>query len=250
LGGFFTSVSSHLKDGRFPVLDFRLEKVWMISCDPHKYAMSPKGCSVLLFKDKTLKIHSIYHEFNWPGGIYATPSMTGSNSSSAVIGAWASLRRLGMDGIIDNYHKIVKAIDKFKSELATIPELQIIGDPKGCSISFKFKKEFEKKFNIMKFKDLLSEFKKWHLSMCINPKAMRMSITRNNYDNMSKYLIDDIKSTLQIYKDNIDKYNAEKSDSMAFYGAMLKLPNSLSAKIIGNFYVYLNKLEDTEDKKN
>ena len=243
LGGFFTSISAHLKDNRFPIVDFRLEKVWMISCDPHKYGMSPKGCSVLLFRNEELKIQSIFQESQWPGGIYATPSFSGSHSSASYIGAWASLKKLGMDGIIQNYQKIVKVIDKFTNDIKTIPELTIIGNPKGCSIAFKFKPAFEKKFNIVILKELLKKLKKWELSICTKPYAIRISITRNNYENIDKCLINDIMTSLDFYKNNYDQTHNTKSDNMIFYGAVLNLPKTLSSKIVGYFMVYLNKLE-------
>jgi sphinganine-1-phosphate aldolase len=35
--------------------DFRVPGVTSISCDPHKYALGPKGCSIILFRSKRLR---------------------------------------------------------------------------------------------------------------------------------------------------------------------------------------------------
>ena len=35
--------------------DFRVPGVTSVSCDPHKYALGPKGCSLLLFRSKRLR---------------------------------------------------------------------------------------------------------------------------------------------------------------------------------------------------
>lgn len=51
LGGYFTSVSKYLQDGNYPVIDFTLEKVGTITCDPHKYGLAPKGVSVAMFRN-------------------------------------------------------------------------------------------------------------------------------------------------------------------------------------------------------
>ena len=32
------------------MVDFRVEGVTSISCDPHKYAYGPKGCSISMFR--------------------------------------------------------------------------------------------------------------------------------------------------------------------------------------------------------
>jgi len=37
------------------VFDFRVPGVTSISCDPHKYAYGPKGCSITLFREKSLR---------------------------------------------------------------------------------------------------------------------------------------------------------------------------------------------------
>ena len=239
LGGFFTSVSAHLKDNRFSKIDFRLEKVLMISCDPHKYAMSPKGCSVILFKNIKIKCHSIYVSATWPGGIYATPSFSGSSSSNGLVGAWASLKRLGMGGIIENYKKITNIVDKFKENLKEIPELKMIGNPMGCSIAFTFSNLMGKKYSIIILNEILKKLNKWNLGISNTPLAIRISITRNNCDNINDYLIKDIKEAIKEYKENYEKNHNKESDNMVFYGQVLNLPGNLSDKIIGYIFSYL-----------
>lgn len=49
-----------------------------ISCDVHKYAMAPKGASVIMYRSKALRKYQYEVITTWPGGVYATPSMAGS----------------------------------------------------------------------------------------------------------------------------------------------------------------------------
>ena len=239
LGGFITSISSHLNDGRFSPVDFRLEKVQMISCDPHKYAMSPKGCSVLLFKNIELKVTSVYKSADWPGGIYGTPGFGGSTPSNALVGAWASLKKLGMNGMVQNYKKITSIVDKFKKDIESIPELRMIGDPLGCSIAFTFSKKMGKKFNIIILNEILKKINKWGLGISNSPLAIRISVTRNNCDNINQFLIKDLKTAIEMYKNNYEEHHDEKSDNMVFYGEVLNLPGNLSDKIIGYLMGFL-----------
>lgn len=243
LGGFFTSVSAHLNDGRFPVIDFRLEKVWMMSCDPHKYAMSPKGCSVLLFKNEALKVHSIFKAPYWPGGIYATPGLMGSTTTTPIVGAWASLKRMGMSGIIENYKMITKSIDELSAGIRRIPELRLIGDPKGCSVAFSFSEKMSSKFNVIILNDILKKKSNWHLSISNYPLAIRISITRNNHRNINESLIADLKKAIKEYQDNYSEHHNEKLDSMVFYGSVLDMPTSISEKILSYVLVYINTLD-------
>ena len=46
------------------------------------------------------------------------------------------MKLFGMKGLIDNYHKITFTIDYLVKEISKIPELKIIGNPKGCVLSF------------------------------------------------------------------------------------------------------------------
>ena len=82
-----------------PIADFRLERVAAISCDQHKYGKAPKGVSCVLLKDDSFKECSIsYHKY-WTAGIYATVGFIGSKSAAPVIGAWISMKYLGMEGL-------------------------------------------------------------------------------------------------------------------------------------------------------
>ena len=78
--------------------DFRVPGVTSISCDPHKYAYGPKGCSILMFRDKRLREYQFYCNTSWNGGIYATTCIAGSRPGAVIVGTWASMRELGRDG--------------------------------------------------------------------------------------------------------------------------------------------------------
>ena len=104
-------------------MDFRLSRVGTISVDPHKYGRSPKGCSVLLFRNGTLKSKSIYISKDWNGGVYITPTFAGSRSSHAIVGAWVAMKRIGLDGIIEMYKKVCKTVDHVREGLKKFEEL-------------------------------------------------------------------------------------------------------------------------------
>lgn len=249
LGGFFTSVSAYLKDGRLPVVDFRLEKVFTITCDPHKYAMSPKGCSVVLFRNEDMKLYSMFSSPNWPGGAYATSGLPGSHPCAPIVGAWASLKRLGMDGIIKNYKRITGVVDKLKKDISEIPELQVIGDPVGCVIAFNFSPLMDKKYSIIILNEILTKTKQWGLGISSDPIAIRMTVTKHNCENIETSLGSDLKEAIIEYKKNYSTHHDPKSDSMVVYGTVVNMPGDLSKKIVKYFLLYLSTLEKKVDKK-
>src|SRR5579871_5764550 len=74
LGSF---VVAYLDKAGFPSepFDFRLKGVTSISCDTHKYGFAPKGSSTVLYRDTRLRSYQYFVAPNWPGGVYASPSV-------------------------------------------------------------------------------------------------------------------------------------------------------------------------------
>jgi sphinganine-1-phosphate aldolase len=83
---------------QLPLYDFRVPGVTSISCDPHKYALGPKGCSLAMFRDKKLREYQLFVTTSWNGGIYATTCMAGSRPGNIIVGNWASLMKIGRKG--------------------------------------------------------------------------------------------------------------------------------------------------------
>ena len=243
LGGFFTSMSAHLKDNRFPVIDFRCEKVSVITCDPHKYGLGPKGCSVVMYKDLDTKIASMFIYPNWSGGLYGTPGITGSRPSNSFVGSWASLKRLGMKGLQLNYKNIINTVDIIKQGIDEIDELQYVGNPLGCAIAFNFKNKFKKKYNIIVLNEILKSDYNWNLSLSNHPNCIRISITLNNFTNIQNDLITNLKAAIVKYQENYNEYKDKKFSNNVLYGTVVKLPDTLSHKIVGSLLSFLNVLE-------
>lgn len=78
--------------------DFGVPGVTSISCDPHKYAYGPKGCSILMFREKSLREYQFFVSTDWNGGIYTTISVAGSRSGAIIAGTWASMLKHGVKG--------------------------------------------------------------------------------------------------------------------------------------------------------
>ena len=57
-----------------------------------------KGTSVVLFRDSTLRKSMYFITTEWNGGIYASPSMSGSRPGALIAATWASLMAFGKNG--------------------------------------------------------------------------------------------------------------------------------------------------------
>ena len=81
--------------------DFSVPGVTSISVDVHKFGLSHKGTSVLLFKGSAkidgaaLRRSAFVATSDWPGGLYVSPGVAGSRSGALLAAAWASMVFVG-----------------------------------------------------------------------------------------------------------------------------------------------------------
>ena len=58
--------------------DFRAPGVSSISADLHKYGYCLKGVGVLLFRSQSIMEHQFFTYLDWPGGLFASPTLVGT----------------------------------------------------------------------------------------------------------------------------------------------------------------------------
>ena len=90
LGGFINLFCDDIK------ADFRVKGVVSISMDPHKYGLTGKGLSVLVFR-KSSGYTSTMEYLNHNAGVYCTPGISGSTRGESVLELYAMLTTLGKD---------------------------------------------------------------------------------------------------------------------------------------------------------
>lgn len=135
LGGF---VVPFVKAAGFEIekVDFACPGVTSISCDTHKYAYAPKGSSVIMYRDAKYRKHQFSVQTDWPGGIYASPTISGSRSGANIATCWATLLHFGYEGYVESVKKILTTQRYIKSQLSNVEGIYILGDPKMTVIAF------------------------------------------------------------------------------------------------------------------
>ena len=83
-----------------PPFDFSVPGVKSLSADIHKYGYVSKGVSTVLYRNSELRQHQYFVHADWPGGVYATPSLSGARPGGAIASAWAILHYLGEEGFL------------------------------------------------------------------------------------------------------------------------------------------------------
>ncbi len=112
-----------------PSWDFRTPGVTSISVDLHKYGYTAKGASVILYRNKALRRYQLFATTDWPGGIYASPTMAGTRPGGVIAAAWAVMNYLGEEGYLRIAKEVMKARDAMIAGINAIPGLKILSDP-------------------------------------------------------------------------------------------------------------------------
>ena len=115
----------------YPIADFDLSVpgVTSLSVDLHKYGYAAKGASVLLYKNHALRRRQFFVSTDWPGGIYASPTMLGTRPGGAIAAAWAIMNFLGAEGYRAIADTVMQTATKLKQGINATGGLKVLGEP-------------------------------------------------------------------------------------------------------------------------
>ncbi|EZF30113.1 Sphinganine-1-phosphate aldolase [Trichophyton interdigitale] len=253
LGSF---VIAFLKKAGFPSpyeeqggFDFRQPGVTSISVDTHKYGFAPKGSSVVLYRHRSFRTYQYFVMPNWPGGVYASPSMAGSRPGALIAGCWASMMAVGESGYIDSCHQIVNAARKFERAIRQNPSLrstlEIVGKPMVSVIGFA---SSTLEVDIYDIADAMSNMG-WHLNALQSPPAMHVAFTLPTANAVDQ-LIDDLTTVVREEVLKAEQRRAagikvekKRGDTSALYGVAGSIPDkSIVRRLAEGFLdtLYLN----------
>lgn len=157
--------------------DFRARGVTSISIDLY-YGMGPKGAGVMLYRDKHLRKHQYFTYSEYPGGLYGSPSLTGSRAGGPIAAAWALLQFLGRK----RFEEIVNEITSPLAPLQRRGEVQIVGKPVSNIFAFTCS-------NVDTVHEQLLH-KGWYLEKLSLVPALRMQISPIHKNSIAPFLTD------------------------------------------------------------
>ncbi|MCQ4206796.1 pyridoxal phosphate-dependent decarboxylase family protein [Streptomyces longispororuber] len=98
---------------RIPEFDLAVPGVTSLSVDLHKYAYTPKGASLLLFRDADLRRHGWFAHASWPGYPVVNSTLQGTKPAGPLAAAWAVTERVGTEGytaLSTRVHRTTRAL--------------------------------------------------------------------------------------------------------------------------------------------
>jgi len=216
LGGFLIAF---MDEAGFPLkpFDFRVAGVTSISADTHKYGYAPKGSSLVLYRSSFYRNYQYFCYPDWPGGIYGTPTITGSRAGGIIAACWAVMKLLGRDGYVSATRDIINTTRRITEAVQDVPGLKIVGVPEVSVVAFA-----SDKFNIYGLSDGLKE-RGWALNALQFPSCVHLCVTRcHTKPGVAEKFISDVKEIAALL---LADPGSSTAGSAAIYGMAASIPD-------------------------
>ena len=210
-----------------PPFDFSVPGVTSISADLHKYGYAAKGASLVMYNSPELRKYQYFAYTDWPGGIYVSPTMTGTRPGGAIAAAWAIMHRLGFEGYREIAQKVMQARDKIRDGINAIPGIRVPGTPHMsvmCIVSDRAD------VNIYEVGDNMSA-KGWHMDRQQDPDSLHLTMNFGHIEAADEFL-SDLEDAVAAARSTYDPEAAKKERrrNMLMKGALKILPGPVATK--------------------
>lgn len=178
---------------KLELFDFRVKGVTSISCDTHKYGFAPKGTSVVMYRSAALRRFQYYVNPNWTGGVYASPSISGSRPGSLIAGTWAAMQYMGSSGYLASCHGIVTCARKIANAItSSVPELYVLGSPPASVVAVASRDPI---VDVYEVGDAMGR-RGWHLNAITNPRGLHIACTMLTLSAVDTF-VEDLKACVE-----------------------------------------------------
>ena len=214
VGGFLLPWLERL--GRpVPRWDFRVPGVTSISADLHKFGYAGKGASVLAWRSIEAMRHQFFVATDFPGGIYASPTLLGTRPGGPIAAAWAALHALGEDGYIALAARAADAADRLRAGISAIPGLAVLGAPDTTIVAYAAVSGLD----VYAIADRL-EARGWTVDRQHRPASLHLTVTATHAPIVDEYLADLAAAVLDVRRDP----GLARSGTAPMYGMAGRLP--------------------------
>jgi glutamate/tyrosine decarboxylase-like PLP-dependent enzyme len=193
-----------------PAWDFRVPGVTSISADLHKFGYAGKGASLLLWRSLADLKHQIFVATDFPGGIYASPTMLGTRPGGPIAAAWAALQSQGETGYLALARTAAEAADRLRTGIRALGLRVLPSD--STIVSYTGKPVFA-------LADRL-EARGWSVDRMHRPEAIHLTVTANHASIVDEYLADLAAALAEVRADP----SLAKQGTAPMYGMAGKLP--------------------------
>ncbi len=183
VGGFMLPFVQKL-GYELPPFDFSVPGVTSISADLHKYGYAAKGASLILYRNREIRRHQLFAYLEWPGGIYASPTMAGTRPGGAIAAAWAIMNYLGEDGYMEIADQVMQTAVSLHNGINQIEGIHIVSNPPMSIMAIG-----SDELNIYEIGDEMS-LRGWHLDRQQFPPTLHVTVNYAHINQADAFLRD------------------------------------------------------------
>jgi len=214
LGGFLLPFVKKL-GYPIPDFDFSVPGVTSMSADVHKYGFAAKGASTVMYRNTELRRHQFFVYADWCGGIYASPTMTGTRPAGSIAAAWAAMKAMGEDGYLRNAEQIMNTTKALIDGVNATPGLYVLGKPDMSVFAFA-----SDEVDMFAVADAMEE-RGWHMDRQPAPPALHIMVALTHAKVVNQFL-SDLNESVQYVRENP---SASSEGSAPMYGMMATAPD-------------------------
>ncbi len=199
--------------------DFRVPGVSSISADNHKYGFAARGASTIMYRDAAYRRHQFFAYADWPGGLYGSPTMTGSRPGGAIAAAWAVINYLGEDGYMRLAKVIMETTKRLQDGINSIEDIHVLGNPDMSVFPVA-----SDSLDMYAVGDALDTFG-WHPDRQQNPASLHFMVTPVHEGIVEPFIAD-----LEVAVRRVRTGEQGAGGKAAFYGMLEKAPDRGSVR--------------------
>jgi sphinganine-1-phosphate aldolase len=207
-----------------PPFDLAVPGVISMSADLHKYGYTAKGASVVLYRDAGKRRYQYYAFTEWPGGLYASPTMTGTRPGGAIAAAWALLQHLGHEGYLRIAAEVMAATAELRRGIAELEGVEVLGDPHMSILALG-----SDRMDIYAVGDELAA-RGWHVDRQQRPASLHLTVQRGHVGRTAAFLAD-LRAAVAAVRRSSGRRWLERS-AVAVTGAALRVLPPRVARVL------------------
>lgn len=170
--------------------DLSVPGVTSLSVDLHKYAYAPKGASVVLYNDTTLRAKQYYACADWTGYTMINPTVQSTKSGGPLAAAWATLHAFGDAGYLTLAEQTLSAQRALVAGVESIAGLRVLGTPEMALVAMAADEPGLDVFTICDEMNALGWYVQPQLSYRDIPASVHLTLTASSDGHIAALLAD------------------------------------------------------------
>ena len=220
LGGFVLPFMKMLGFD-IPAFAFSVPGVTSISADLHKNGYTAKGASAILYRSPELRRYQFFVSADWPGGVYASPTMMGTRPGGALAAAWATLMAMGENGYLDISRRTMETTRLLIDGITSLSGLRIVGNPIMSVFAFT-----SDDVDIFSLGDRIDSMG-WRINRQNAPRSLHLIVTPN-HEQIAKVFLSDLQKAWEFERSQSGQKTHK--DRAFLYGGTVTLKEKTGVK--------------------